>query len=273
VVATLLPAILYGMQFWRPSRAQLRTLQRLIVWPLRLSLHLPIDTNHLSILTEYNLLPLDLQRQLAVLRYAHRSASLPHAHPCHQLLSIPTVDTKILFCRPFFDEVAEICDAWGIPWRRVDLISSDTLSARAYEQLQFRFDASSASLKAALPRLHSDLLHTYLFHAVKPAVSSFARLRFNRARTGAFLFSRRLSDSPFCPDCPNTPQTVHHLIFDCARFAARRRICFDSIISIIDCPLSFSLLLGDYSSVPKARIPDVHRVVSAFVTSIVAASH
>jgi hypothetical protein len=68
--ATIIPAVMYGMPFWRPSATQLHSLERLILWPIRMSLQLPFDTRQLSLFAEFKLLPLSLHRQLSILRCA-----------------------------------------------------------------------------------------------------------------------------------------------------------------------------------------------------------
>jgi hypothetical protein len=274
VAATLIPAVTYGMQFWRPSQSQLHKLERLIVWPLRLSLHLPSDTRALSIFAEFNLLPLRLHRQLAILRLGARSGSLPSFHPCHRLLELPSVSTKRLFCRPLAGELRIICGLWRIDPTDFYSLSAEELETAAAEQQQLDFDATDASLKAALPTVDRNLSKTYLgLASTKREACKFAGFRFNRCRLRSLLFSRKQVDSPFCPACPSSHETVHHLFFNCPRFDAQRRQCFNNLDAILDIPLSLPLLLGEYGDVLKSKRSSVHRVISPFVLSIASSCH
>ena len=93
----------------------------------------------------------------------------------------------------------------------------------------------------------------YILRDRRPIAVLRARFRLNRLRFNASLFSRKLSPSPFCPVCPDAPETAHHVLFDCPAHDLARHLLFAGL-SACGCPPDIAIISGDVSKVVRSEV-------------------
>jgi hypothetical protein len=76
----LLPRLAYALPFWEPTDRQFRSLQSIIVRPLRHALGLPRHTHYISILSEFGIPSIRCYRQYLLLKAATRFLSLSRSN-------------------------------------------------------------------------------------------------------------------------------------------------------------------------------------------------
>jgi hypothetical protein len=94
-------------------------------------------------------------------------------------------------------------------------------------------------------------LPLYLTALMPPDASIISRLRFNRSRLNQSLYKRHRANTDKCSTCPNTVETVEHVVMSCPRYDKYRFKCFWLLSKITNqVPLSssfpFPFLLGSF---------------------------
>src|SRR5690242_18864118 len=72
----------------------------------------------------------------------------------------------------------------------------------------------------------------YILSDTRPTAILRARLRLNRHHFNELQYrAGHQSDTPFCPSCPDVPESIDHFLLDCPRFLAHRQQLRDTLIS------------------------------------------
>lgn len=58
---------------------------------------------------------------------------------------------------------------------------------------------------------------------------ALTRLRLGHTRLTAHLHRLSIAPDPYCPWCPNTPETIHHFLLECPRFHSLRVVLRDRL--------------------------------------------
>jgi hypothetical protein len=107
----------------------------------------------------------------------------------------------------------------------------------------------------------------YILRDSRPIAVLRARFRLNRQRFNASLFSRKMSPTPFCPICPDVPESTHHVLFDCPAHDLARHLLFAGL-SACDCPTDIAIISGDVTKVAGGVRSEVLAISARFFQSV-----
>ena len=88
---------------------------------------------------------------------------------------------------------------------------------------------------------------------------SMVRALLNNPGVRDNLFRFKLADSPNCPDCKSSRQTVDHVLLHCPRYACQRLLLRLSLPSRLSLSLENLLYPALSKSERKAVMPSIHR--------------
>jgi hypothetical protein len=253
VTAIIEPQIAYGQPVWQPnSQANSRKLMSLLAMTLKRVLHLPRSADTMGVLGDFDVHSPEAIRELAMLTASARMENLTPEHAafrCWRRLRAvqDSLDSTHVFrrMRRFFSDQRLVLPATMTRGQRLELV----------QQLDHqRWRSTGAKSLRALKT--SPGLSRYLKLDDQQTACARARLRFNRARLNASLHERKCIDSPDCTAC-GVPETVHHAVCDCNRYAnlrataaaELRRACgipgLTSVIALGRPPPRLTLVEGD----------------------------
>ena len=216
--ALIIPTISFGMPFWRPTLLQCTHLQSRIVHPLRLALHLPASTHHLSILTECGILSPSMLWPRSALIYNHHCRQLPLHHPSVIMMS------KSKTHLPWHTQLVKTLREWKINDASISVAGINSAASSQHLQLW----RNSGKCKDYIQLHHPTSLSTpfYIRHDLPHHSRLRARLRLNRSYLNDSLFRRNISPSPLCSIC-HVPETPAHLLTCPLYLIPRRRLIAD----------------------------------------------
>ena len=290
VLACVRSSFGYALPIWRPTSAQVNSLQRHVLYPLRCCLHLPRTTSIPGLLIECAIPDTHIWIQHLGLRLARRVIQLPPTHSARACwdywrnagVPIDRVESARFFVSlPFAQLIFAIEARWfGIDeihyygaddvyalWADVSnrnlKLSTTELLLRCY--LQAVLDDRCEVLRDVKPQPG---LSAYLKMDSRSTSVHRARLRLDRALTHANMYQRKLADSPYCPSarCHRQPETVQHLLLHCPRYQ-RDRSKLSALLRDHDLDLSLALILGEWG--PAVRKNDeVVAALNAFLLAV-----
>ena len=122
------------------------------------------------------------------------------------------------------------------------------------------------------PSCPGTTLPLYLTTLPPAEASTISRLRFNRSRLNQSLFKRHRSHTDKCATCPDTSETVEHVLLTCPRYDRLRFECFCALSSITKSPpistmfpLPFMLCSFDPATANQQQLI---RTISVFLRSV-----
>jgi hypothetical protein len=243
----LIPQISYAIQYWRPNKTQLRTLNQIIATPLRRALGLHRTASALRTLWEFGIPDVESIRVRCFLQSisrAYRSHLSGNFLPTILINDITAAakrdidSSSSFYCRSIIDELhtmqIEHPSASKLPLDR------KTLNAITATAMTTHWVANSTA-RARILKPSPDPPR-YLYVDLKPVVCIRARLRLAVALTPQRKFIYRHTDSD---QCCGEAGTTEHVILRCNRFAGARAVCVRSL-SNLSSPviLTLDLALG-----------------------------
>lgn len=100
---------------------------------------------------------------------------------------------------------------------------------------------------SAFPRVSSTAWHHIFDNLPKSFYTTLSRLRSGVAVTNKFLLTIGRHPTGDCTYCPNTPETLQHLILECPQFIFQRNVLLQSVPSNITRPFHLQSLLSHFS--------------------------
>jgi hypothetical protein len=262
----------YGLPVWRPNTAQVNSLQRCMLIPLRCCLHLSRTTSIPGILIECGIPHLRVWMEHLGMRLARRVVKLPIAHSaraCWQhwrdgILDIDRVESARFFTSlPFAHLIFAIEAHWfGLDEASYFGVDDGVRTRQFFNSKDVKLDTPSLLLRCYTSAVVQGRCQHLLSIKHMPGLSSFyrtadhtlvvalSRIRLDRAKLNASLHQRKLSEDPYCdrPSCRRrlTHETPAHLLLECPRFKTGRAK-LSQLLRTHGMDLSLTLLLGEWS--------------------------
>ena len=99
--------------------------------------------------------------------------------------------------------------------------------------------------------------------------STFARLRFNRSRLNQSLHKRKRSATDKCPSCPQSIETVEHVLLHCPHYARIRLDCTRMLQLTTGLSLSLPIALGSFPMHVGKRLSAIAiSIISVFIRNV-----
>lgn len=244
--AYMLSTLSYGLPLWSPTSTQFKTLQTIMIKPLRRALLLPDSTPVDAVLAEFSTPSVISMRQLQTLQYArrlHRSAASHftatrfrdnYAQP-------PPADGYIEIARPFVANLrfVESKSCWGVTHD-----SDANFKAISTQRTFDRFKQATTSRAAPMRALRSAAsIPNYLHHDPRPVAAARARLRFGVANVNAILHQHHLRATPACSHCAAPIDNIEHMLLECPQFISERAACA-AALAALNLPLNLTTILS-----------------------------
>lgn len=193
-------------------------------------LHLPFNTHRLTLLLECGCPDMATLYDRCLLRYVRRVVQLPAGHPSlvayHAQVArhavdvavprrrlLPTLAAADAAVRERLPDEAKLSAEFSPMELHHAMILHQAAQAEAAGHVQDYYRNICPRRDRARPYPYPA---TYLLQDPHIAASARARLRLNRNNLRASLFRRGMAASALCPWCPNRPQTLGHIVFECA---------------------------------------------------------
>ena len=294
----LIPKIVYGIPFVllppNENHILMRQLKRLLIIPLRKSLGLPHNAHHESIFIETRTLPLHyLQLHCSLLlakRYISQASDQREQQQRYNQLLLPgygehtiglTPSNPLSYLRirclsiksPITATLTELKKATSKQiWNTI----FEHFYNNWYNKQHHSFVASDPhSLFPCYNQTCPERsLPLYLTLLSPSDASVISRLRFNRSRLNQSLFKRHKSDSDKCPTCPDSTESVQHVLISCPRYDVDRFHCLCTLSHITNQPplsimFPFPFLLCSFPpSTVKSQQPPLIQAIAKFLRSV-----
>lgn len=265
----------YAIPIWRPTLAQVKTFQRVLVTPLRTCLGLPRTTSYTGIMIECAIPDVLLWMEHLALRLARRVALLPRGHSARDCFELSRNDilpieraqsSRYFTSLPFgllifaiearwfgLDEIGYFGVDAGVRTRETFLSKNIKLDTK--ELLLRHYTSAVVNDKAKhLRTIKFDPgLSPYLLKDSRKVASIRARFRLDRAKLNASLHQRNLSDTDICAFCHSQnsrirePETPEHLLLHCRLTRNARKNLIDDLRDLHPhLNLDLRLLLGEW---------------------------
>ncbi len=270
VNSIMLPIITYSAAFWRPSDAQLESMQSLILLPLRRYLALPWSAFKLAMDSDFNMLPLHLVFAQALIRLARTLQSLDFAgEPQFQqiykqerlVLSVATNFSRMSLIQRILYAERKLNFHFGVyPIKPVLPAEAKLLLRKVSVQVAISSIIANQwgqQYKLALGPIipsNSFINAPWMFYDNRPAAINRARLRLGYSNVKSHLLYRhRISiEDSLCEHC-GYPETVQHVLLDCQihtatrlEYLSRIRLVWPDILQFNDANSHLHIIIGHY---------------------------
>ena len=297
----LIPKIVYGLPFIllppNDNHILMRQLKRLLIIPLRKSLGLTHNAHHESIFIETRTLPIHyLQLHCSLLlakRYIFQVSQQSEQQQRYDQLFLPGYGEHTIGLTPSnpLSYLRTRCLSTHSPTTATISSFKKATSKQIWHTIfqQFYNNWYTKQHRSFIapephslypcyvdqpPPLKTITLPQYLTTLSPSDASIVSRLRFNRARLNQSLFKRHKSTSDKCPSCPDTTETVEHVIMSCPRYDRERFQCLCALHHVTNQPplstmFPFPFLLCSFpSSTIKAQHPQLIKEITTFLRSV-----
>jgi hypothetical protein len=293
----LVPKIIYGLPLILlpsdPDHPLMRQLKRLLIIPLRKSLGLPHNAHHESIFIETRTLPIQyFQLHCSLLlakRYICQTPSPHEQQQRHKQLFDASIGDHTIGLTPSnpLSYLRERCTSIKSQHTETASALVKATSKQIWEDVfnhfykqwhtsQYNSPADQHSLFPCYKNLMQvkNELPLYLTVLSPSDASTLARLRFNRSKLNQTLFKRHRSNTDKCPSCPDTVETVEHVLMFCPRYDKYRFNCLCTLSSIVNKPplvsmFPFPFLLCSFPDpITKSQQQQIISVISSFLRNV-----
>jgi hypothetical protein len=285
------PKMTYAWPLWQPPTLRhWNKLEAAVALPLRCAVGLPASTHRLSVLTEFAIArPVHLFDAVA-LAFAHRvDVKLSETnHPSHTLFKqeqriVGFTKTNM----PFAKLIKKIAFRWESEiGRDFDHTHSHCKSVAAFYKHAVSKNITDLHFSSEDPEpiryarfAHHAEPASYILSETRPIAILRARLRLNRHHFNELLYTAgKQVDSPFCPSCPNVPESIDHVLLECPQFHTARQQLRDVFVSC-DLPVlasfddlnrnqAIDVITGDLALIPSAPRHQIQSATASFLHAI-----
>ncbi len=83
-----------------------------------------------------------------------------------------------------------------------------------------------------------DKANKLFYHGQEPAITHHTRLRLGLSHMRSHLYQFNIIEDPFCPHCPNIPETPMHFLLKCHKYSSQRKDMFHKLQQALNCDLT-----------------------------------